>query len=94
LWEDCADLESDVYDVPQKLLILQRMYRTQPALLAAGPPGRTRHDELGSGMQIVGDSLSRGSSRHLAGFACGSGGGAVGGRSRSKGSIRFAVGQG
>lgn len=69
LWEDCADLESDNYDVSQKLLILQRMYRTQPALLAAGPPGRTRHDELGSGMQTVGESLARGSSRNLAGCA-------------------------
>ena len=65
LFEDCADLESDLYDVSQKLLIMQRIYRTQPALLAAGPPGRTRHDELGSGMQTVGDSLSRGSASNL-----------------------------
>jgi nuclear-control-of-ATPase protein 2 len=69
LFEDCTDLESDVYNVSQKLLILQRMYRTQPALLAAGPPGRTRHDELGSGMQAVGESLARGSSRNPPGYA-------------------------
>ena len=66
LFEDCADLESAVYNVPQKLLVLQRMYRTQPALLAAGPPGaprELRHEYFGSGMQAVGESLSRNAAR-------------------------------
>ena len=39
--EDLDDLESEVYDIEQKLLVLQRIYRTQPTLLAAtGPRGR------------------------------------------------------
>mmetsp|Transcript_31018 Transcript_31018/g.92660 ORF Transcript_31018/g.92660 Transcript_31018/m.92660 type:complete len:254 (+) Transcript_31018:158-919(+) len=54
LFEDCADLESDTFDVHHKMLILQRMYRTQPALLLkAGPPGAPRRmrQELGFGIE-------------------------------------------
>ena len=36
LFEDLEDLESDLYDCESKLLVLQRIYRTQPALLAGG----------------------------------------------------------
>ena len=44
--EDLDDLESEAYTCEQKLLVLQRIYRTQPTLLAAGP-GRVR---LASGL--------------------------------------------
>ena len=44
LLEDLSDLESDLYSVDLKLSIRQRMYRTQPALMAAGSSGR--HGQL------------------------------------------------
>jgi len=36
IFEDLEDLESELYDCEGKLLVLQRIYRTQPALLAGG----------------------------------------------------------
>ena len=35
-FEDLEDLESEQYDCEGKMLVLQRIYRTQPALLAGG----------------------------------------------------------
>ena len=55
LLEDLEDLESDQYDIHTKLLVLQRIYRTQPALLAAGgaaSAGASHQGELGPGMQL------------------------------------------
>ena len=48
--EDLDDLESEGYTCEQKLLVLQRIYRTQPTLLAASGPlglGRPRLDGRG-----------------------------------------------
>ena len=36
LFEDLEDLESEQYDCEGKLQVLQRIYRTQPALLVGG----------------------------------------------------------
>ena len=54
-FEDLEDLESEVYDVHGKMLVLQRIYRTQPALLAGGgaaSAGAAQQGEFGPGMQL------------------------------------------
>lgn len=54
-FEDLEDLESEQYDCDGKMLVLQRIYRTQPALLAAGgaaSAGASHQGELGPGMQL------------------------------------------
>ena len=56
-FEDLEDLESEQYDCEGKMLVLQRIYRTQPALLAGGgaaSAGAAHDDELGvPGMQLA-----------------------------------------
>jgi hypothetical protein len=54
-FEDLEDLESEQYDCEGKMLVLQRIYRTQPALLAGGgaaSAGASHQGELGPGMQL------------------------------------------
>ena len=54
-FEDLEDLESEQYDCAGKMLVLQRIYRTQPALLAGGgaaSAGASHQGELGPGMQL------------------------------------------
>ena len=52
-FEDLEDLESEQYDCEGKLLVLQRIYRTQPALLAGGGAASAgERQELGPGMQL------------------------------------------
>ena len=52
--EDLEDLESEQYDVEGKLQVLQRIYRTQPALLAGGGAASAgaRPQEMFPGMQL------------------------------------------
>ena len=55
-FEDLEDLESEQYDCEGKMLVLQRIYRTQPALLAGGgaaSAGAAHDNEFGPGMQLV-----------------------------------------
>ena len=52
-FEDLEDLESEMYDCEGKLLVLQRIYRTQPALLAGGgaaSAGSQPRDQLAPGV--------------------------------------------
>ena len=53
-FEDLEDLESEQYDCDGKMLVLQRIYRTQPALLAGGGAmaAGAAHADLGPGMQL------------------------------------------
>ena len=54
-FEDLEDLESEQFDCEGKMLVLQRIYRTQPALLAGGGAASSgvAQAEFGPGMQLV-----------------------------------------
>lgn len=56
-FEDLEDLESEQYDCGAKLLVLQRIYRTQPALLAGGGAASagSQRAEFFLGMQVAHD---------------------------------------
>ena len=57
-FEDLEDFESEQYDCEGKMLVLHRIYRTQPALLASGGAssaggGAAAAAEFGPGMQFA-----------------------------------------
>ena len=68
LVEDLDELESEMFDVGQKLRTIERMYRTQPSLLAPGVASgivSSRHRDLASSARLAETDRGRLAPRRL-----------------------------